>query len=81
MVKCPAQGHKHHGRGRDSNPHSDDSAIRTQIQCTKPLSHGTPCCIFLCFYTLQKVAKSGNFCVNFTLSLKLKCFGRYHFIR
>ena len=31
MVKCLAQGHKHHGRDRDSNPHSDDSAIRTQI--------------------------------------------------
>ena len=41
MVKCLAQGHKHHGRGRDSNPHSDDSAIRTQIRCTKPLGHGT----------------------------------------
>ena len=40
MVNCLAQGHKHHGRG--SNPHSDDSAIRTQIQCTKPLGHGTP---------------------------------------
>ena len=43
MVKCLAQGHKHHGCGRDSNPHSDDSAIRTQTRCTKPLSHGTPC--------------------------------------
>ena len=40
MVKCLAQGHKR--RGRDSNPHSDDSAIRTQIRCTKPLDHGTP---------------------------------------
>ena len=39
MVKCLAQGHKHHGHGRDSNPHSDDSAIRTQIQCTKPRGH------------------------------------------
>ena len=27
MVKCLAQGHKHHGRGRDSNPHSDDSEL------------------------------------------------------
>ena len=43
MVKCLAQGHMHRGRGRGSNPHSDDSdAIRTQIQCTKPLGHGTP---------------------------------------
>ena len=40
MVKCLAEGHKHHGRSQDSNPHSDDSAIRTQIQCTKPLGHG-----------------------------------------
>ena len=38
MVKCLAQGHKHRGCGRGSHPHSDDSAIRTQIQCTKPLS-------------------------------------------
>ena len=55
MVKCLAQGHKNHGCGRDSNPHSDDSAIRTQIQCTprsamtlharpwhSTLGHGTP---------------------------------------
>ena len=35
IVKCLAQGHKHHGRGNGSNPHSDDSAIRTKIQCTK----------------------------------------------
>ena len=42
MVECLAQGHKHHGRGRDSNPRSDDSAIRTQIRCTKPLGHGSP---------------------------------------
>ena len=28
-LKCLAQGHKHHGHGQDSNPHSDDSAIRT----------------------------------------------------
>ena len=42
MVKCLAQGHKHHGRSRDLNPHSDDSAIRTQIRCTKPPGHGTP---------------------------------------
>ena len=50
MVKCLAQGAKRRGRGRgrgrgrDSNPHSDDSAVRTQIQCTKPLGHGTPYC-------------------------------------
>ena len=42
MVKCLAQGHKHHSGDRGSNPHSDDSAIRTQIQRTKPLSHATP---------------------------------------
>ena len=42
MVKCLAHGRKHRGSGRGSNPHSDDSAIRTQIQCTKPLGHGTP---------------------------------------
>ena len=41
MVKCLAQGHKHHGSGWDSNPHSDDSAIRTQIRY-KPLGHDTP---------------------------------------
>ena len=41
MVKRLAQGHKHHGRGRDSNPQSDDSAIRTQIRWTQPLGHGT----------------------------------------
>ena len=36
MVKCLAQEHKHHDHShvRGSNPHSDDSAIRTQIQCT-----------------------------------------------
>ena len=34
--------YKHYSRGRGSNPHSDVSAIRTQIQCTKPLGHGTP---------------------------------------
>ena len=39
IVKCLAQGHKHPGCGRDLNPHSDYSAIRTQIRCTKPLSH------------------------------------------
>ena len=42
IVKCLAQGHKYHGRGQDSNSHSDDSAIRTQVRCTKPLGHGTP---------------------------------------
>ena len=42
MVKCLVQGHKHHGRSQDSKPHSDDSAIRTQIRCTKLLDHGTP---------------------------------------
>ena len=42
MVKCLAQAHKHHGRGRDSNPHSDDSVVRTQIRWTKPLGHDTP---------------------------------------
>ena len=41
-VKCLAQGHKYHGCSQDSNPHSDDSAIRTQIRCTKPLGRGTP---------------------------------------
>ena len=41
-VKCLARGHKHHGRGQDWNPHSDDSAIRTQVRCTKPLGYGTP---------------------------------------
>ena len=40
MVMCLAQGHEHRGRGQGSNPHSDDSAIRTQIRCTKPLGHG-----------------------------------------
>ena len=29
-------------RGQDSNTHFDNSAIRTQVQCTRPLSHGTP---------------------------------------
>ena len=29
-VKCLAQGHKYHGRGWDSNPYSNDSAIGTQ---------------------------------------------------
>ena len=42
MVKCLAQGHKHHGRGRDSNPHSDDSVIRTPIQFNKVHSNGAP---------------------------------------
>ena len=42
MVKCFAEGHEHHGCSQDSNPHSDDSAIRTQIRCTKLLDHGTP---------------------------------------
>ena len=42
IVKCLAQGHKHHGHGQDSNPHSDDLAIRTQVRCTRPLGHGTP---------------------------------------
>ena len=37
-VKCLAQGHKHHGRSQDSNPHSDDKA---KIRCTKPLGHVT----------------------------------------
>ena len=32
----------HHGRCQDSNPHSDDSAFRKQIRCTKPLCHCTP---------------------------------------
>ena len=32
MVKCLAQGHKHHGHGRGSNPHSDDSTIRIQME-------------------------------------------------
>ena len=41
MVKCLAEGHEHHGRSQDSNPHSDDSAIRTQVRLTKPLDHGT----------------------------------------
>ena len=41
MVKCLAQGHKH-GRGQDSNPHSDGSAIRTQIRRAKPLDRDTP---------------------------------------
>ena len=41
MVKCLAEGHKHHGRSQDSNPHSDDSAIRTHIRCTKPIGHDT----------------------------------------
>ena len=40
-VKCLAQGHKYHSCSQDSNPHSDDSAIRTQVRCTKPLGHGT----------------------------------------
>ena len=35
MVKCLAQGHKRHDHGEDSNPHSDDSAIRTQVRCTR----------------------------------------------
>ena len=38
-VKCLAQGHKYQGRSQDSNSHSDDSSIRTQVQFTKPLSH------------------------------------------
>ena len=37
-----------HGRGL--NPHSDDSAIRTQMQCTKPLGHGTPLWLFFLFH-------------------------------
>ena len=41
IVKCFTQGHKHHGHGQDSNPHSDDLAIRTQVRCTKPLGHAT----------------------------------------
>ena len=28
---CLAQGHKHRGRGQDTNPRSDDSAIRIQV--------------------------------------------------
>ena len=38
MVKCLAQGHKHHDRpGRDSNSHSGNT--RTWVQCTRPLGH------------------------------------------
>ena len=33
MVKCLAHGHKHHGRGRDLNPHSGESAVGTQTRC------------------------------------------------
>ena len=32
VAKCLAQGHRHRGRGRDLNPHSDDTAIGTQIK-------------------------------------------------
>ena len=40
MVKCLAQWHKRRDRpGRDSNPHSDNT--RTQVQCSRPLGHGT----------------------------------------
>ena len=31
VVKCLSQGHKHHGHGQESNPHFDDSAMRTQV--------------------------------------------------
>ena len=31
-----------HGRGQGSNPHLDDSAIRTQVRCTRPLGHDIP---------------------------------------
>ena len=43
MVKYLAQGHKYrsHGQSWVSNPHSNNSATRTQIWCTKPLSHST----------------------------------------
>ena len=36
------QRHKYNSHGQDLNPHSNDSAIRIQIQCTKLLSHRTP---------------------------------------
>ena len=40
-VKCLVQGQTHHRRGQDSNPHSDDSAIRMhQVRRTKPLGRG-----------------------------------------
>ena len=38
-VKCLAQEQKYHGRGWDSNPHSNNSTIRTQVRCTRPLGH------------------------------------------
>ena len=37
MVK--SQGHKHHGRGQESNPRSYNSAIKTQIRCTELLGY------------------------------------------
>ena len=46
MVKCLAEGHAPGGRGRGSNPHSDYSAIRTQLQCTKPLDRPRHCTLF-----------------------------------
>ena len=33
---------QYHSRGQDSNPHQNDSGIRTRVRRTKPLSHGTP---------------------------------------
>ena len=48
IVKCLAQGHKHHGRGQVSNP-SDDSAIRVQ---------GTPDTLKV------RAHKSGTWCEN-----------------
>ena len=41
-VKCLAQGHEYQGCGQDSNPHSDDSAMRTMTHQRPPqwrLSH------------------------------------------
>ena len=68
MVKCLAQGHKRHGRGQDSNPHSDDSAIKTQVRCTKPLAttgeFEEVWMLFLCVLTklqwVQMVLQSHN---------------------
>ena len=41
MVKCLAQGPKHHDRpGWDSNPYSDNT--RTWVQCARPPGHYTP---------------------------------------
>ena len=74
MVKCLAEGHKHHGRGRGRgpNPHSDDSVIRTQIQCTEPLGHGTPLHLYkpsLCQTLLTKnCLKSYSFLQRFAVA-------------